>query len=417
MKKKDYILNLCKNAKDASLNLIKFNASDKNEALLLISNKLTDNIQLIISENEKDLIEGKKNKLSSALLDRLKLNEERIISMSDALVKIAKFPDPIGEIEEGWKTETGLWISKVRVPIGVIAMIYESRPNVTIDAASLAIKSSNAIILRGGKEAIYSNKILAKLLREAIKESKLPNNIVQLIEYTDRAMVSELIRAKDYVDCIIPRGGKGLKNAIVENAKVPVIITGAGLCHVYVDEFADKNKVVPIVLNAKTQRTGVCNAIESLLIHSKYSIEYKKEVIDSLIDKNVEVVGCERTRKLNSKVGIAKEEDYATEYLDMKISVKIVDSIDEAINHINTYGTKHSESIITESVGSSERFLNEIDASTVYLNASTRFTDGSEFGFGGEIGISTQKLHARGPMGVKALTTTKYVVRGNGNIR
>lgn len=411
----NYIVNICKNARNASNELIKYSSSDKNEALELISKKLIDNMDIIIKENKKDLVEGKKNKLSSAILDRLELNQSRIESMAKSVLEIAKFKDPIGEIDEGWKTKDGLWISKVRVPIGVIAMIYESRPNVTVDAAALALKSSNAIILRGGKEAINSNKVLASLLKEALKESKLPNNSIELIEYTDRSLVNELLIQTEYIDCVIPRGGKGLKKAIVDNSKVPVIVTGAGLCHAFIDKTADPKKALPIVINAKTQRTGVCNAIETLLIHRDYG--YKNEILDELLLKGVEVVGCKEIVKLNPKISLASKLDYMTEYLDMKISVKIVDSLDEAINHINTYGTKHSETIITESINSSERFLNEIDASTVYLNASTRFTDGSEFGFGGEIGISTQKLHARGPMGVKALTTTKYVVRGDGHIR
>lgn len=412
---KNHLINMCIKARKASIDVLDCSGDKKNKALLQIAEDIIEEKKLIIQMNKMDLDEGKKAGLSSALLDRLELTEERIESMACGLRDMAAFKEPIGEVLDGWRTEGGLDISKVRVPIGVIAMIFESRPNVTIDAAGLSIKSSNAIILRGGKEAINSNIVLSNIARESLKKIGLPEDLVQVVPGTDRALVTELIRANGYVDCIIPRGGKGLKKAIVANATVPVIETGSGVCHLYIHKDADKDMAINIAINAKTQRTGVCNAIESLLIHDDFL--YKKDLIDALIAKGVSINGDEKSILLNENILKASSDDYYNEYLDMIISLKIVSSVEEAIAHINEHGTKHSEAIVTNDILTSELFLNKVDASTVYLNASTRFTDGSEFGFGGEIGISTQKLHARGPMGVRELTTSKYIVRGKGNIR
>ncbi len=412
---KNHLINMCKKARKASNDILDYSGDMKNKALLQIAEDIISQKDLIIEMNKIDLNEGEKAGLSSALLDRLKLTEDRIQSMAQGLRDMAAFKEPIGEVLDGWRTENGLHITKVRVPIGVIGMIFESRPNVTIDAAGLSIKSSNAIILRGGKEAINSNIVLSNIARESLKKVGLPEDLVQVIPGTDRNLVKELVRANDYVDCIIPRGGKGLKKAIIDIATVPVIETGSGVCHLYVHRDADKDMAINIAINAKTQRTGVCNAIESLLIHDDF--EYKNDLIDSLISKGVEIYGDDKSIALNSSIKKASDEDYYNEYLDMKISLKIVSTLEEAIDHINEHGTKHSEAIVTKDVQASEVFLNKVDASTVYLNASTRFTDGSMFGFGGEIGISTQKLRARGPMGVRELTTTKYLVRGNGDVR
>jgi len=413
----NYVIEMGKLAKKASYELSKLDKKKKNEILLTISEGLLKEREIIFLENEKDVENGKNNNLSNAMVDRLIINEKRLISMSEGLITMASLEDPIGEVLNGFTANSGLNISKVRVPIGVIGMIYESRPNVTVDAMGLAFKSGNAIILRGGSEAIYSNRILMKIINKYGAEAGLPIGACQLIEKTDRKYVKDLITMNDYVDVVIPRGGKGLKKRIVSDSTVPTIITGSGLCHMFVDNGYDLKNGVDIVINAKVQRPGVCNAIETLLVHKLYAAEFLPVVIKELQNQGVEVVGCEETIKYAENIEKATEEDFDTEYLDLKISVKVVEDIDDAIKHINKYTTNHSESILTNSYENAEKFLNEIDASTVYVNASTRFTDGAEFGFGGEIGISTQKLHARGPMGLKELTTYKYLVRGNGQIR
>lgn len=412
---KNYMNDILKKAKKASDEMNDVDGGTKNKALLQIAKDLIDQKDIIMQMNRMDIDEGTKNGLSKALIDRLTLSEDRIRSMSAAVLEVAAFKDPIGEVLDGWKTENGLSISKVRVPIGVIGMIFESRPNVTVDAAALAIKSSNVIILRGGKEALNSNMVLSEVVRAAIRKVGMSEDCIQMITGTDRELVTQLITANDYVDCVIPRGGRGLKKAILDNATVPVIETGAGLCHLYVHQDADIDMAINIAINAKTQRTGVCNAIECILVHEKFS--GIKTLVDSLLAKGVEIRGNMNSLIYSDEIKRATDEDYHTEYLDMIVSLKIVKDIDEAIEHINSHGTKHSEAIVTKDVFASERFLNRVDASTVYVNASTRFTDGGEFGFGGEIGISTQKLHARGPMGVRELTTTKYIVRGSGQIR
>lgn len=412
---KNYMNDILKRAKKASEAMNDVDGATKNKALLQIAKDLVDQKDIIMQMNRMDIDEGTKNGLSKALIDRLTLTEERIRSMSAAVLEVAAFKDPIGEVLDGWRTENGLSISKIRVPIGVIGMIFESRPNVTVDAAALAIKSSNVIVLRGGKEALNSNMVLSEVVRAAIRKVGMSEDCVQMITGTDRELVTQLITANEFVDCIIPRGGRGLKKAIMDSATVPVIETGAGLCHLYIHQDADIDMAINIAINAKTQRTGVCNAIECILVHEKFS--GIKALVDSLLAKGVEIRGNMNALIYSPEIKRATDEDYHTEYLDMIVSLKVVKDIDEAIEHINTHSTKHSEAIVTKDVSASERFLNRVDASTVYVNASTRFTDGGEFGFGGEIGISTQKLHARGPMGVRELTTTKYVVRGNGQIR
>jgi glutamate-5-semialdehyde dehydrogenase len=413
----NYVMEMGLLAKKASYKVSKLNKEKKNEILLAVSEGLLKEKEMIFKENKKDVENGKINNLSAALVDRLIINESRLISMADGLKTMISLEDPIGEIINGFVTDNGLNISKVRVPIGVIGMIYESRPNVTVDAMGLAFKSGNAIILRGGSEAINSNRILMKIINKYGIESGLPEGACQLIEKTDRKYVKDLITLDEYIDVVIPRGGKGLKKRIVNDATVPTIITGSGLCHMFVDNGYDIKNAVDIVINSKVQRPGVCNAIETLLVHESYAEEFLPKVVEGLKNNNVEVLGCKKTLQYVKNIEMATDEDFDTEYLDLKISIKIVKDFDEAVKHINMHTTNHSESILTNSYENSERFLNEIDASTVYVNASTRFTDGAEFGFGGEIGISTQKLHARGPMGLKELTTYKYIVRGKGQIR
>lgn len=411
------IREMAKQARGASRKLAVLGTKEKNQILEAMAVALDARKKEIFDANALDVAAGRENGLSSAMIDRLIINEERLIGMQEGLRTMISLSDPVGEVESGWKLENGIHASKVRVPIGVIGMIYESRPNVTVDASGLALKSGNSIILRGGKEALETNKILATVLNDSGIEAGMPQGAVQLISSTDRALVKDLVTMDDLVDVIIPRGGKGLKNAIVAQASVPVIITGAGICHIYVDKDADLEMALPIIENAKIQRPGVCNAIETLLIHKDVDAKWIKSMIVSLKSKGVEVLGCEKTRALAHDVGLAVQEDWGTEYLSLKISIKVVEDIEAAMEHIEMYGTRHSESIITENINAAELFLNGVDASAVYVNASTRFTDGSVFGFGGEIGISTQKIHARGPMGLHALTTTKYILRGQGQIR
>jgi glutamate-5-semialdehyde dehydrogenase len=411
-----YIEEICKNAKKASRELTSLSAKKKNIILRAMSDALINSVDEILLENNKDIENGKKKNLSEAFLDRLKLNKERIEGMSKSLIKIADFQDPIGETVKGWKLENQLKIDQVRVPIGVIAMIFESRPNVTVDAAGLCLKSGNTIILRGGSDAINSNKVLSKIIIEAGIKAGMPKGAVQLIEKTDRKLVGELLSEVKYIDAVIPRGGKSLKKAINETSKVPVIETGAGVCHLYIDEFADDKMGVDILINGKTQRPGVCNALETLLIHES-KLGLLGEIEKRLKEKKVEIIADTRASKYLKDFKLATEADWEEEYLSLKISIKTVASIEEAIDHIEKYSTKHSEAIITASFENSEKFLQEVDSACVYVNASTRFTDGGEFGFGGEIGISTQKLHARGPMGIRELTTTKYIIRGNGQVR
>ena len=414
-----YIEEMGKKAKETSKKLLTLDTRTKNKALVMIAEELINKKEEIKEANRLDLENGKKEGLSFALLDRLELTDKRIEAMSQGLMEIAAFTDPIGEILSGWKHKNGMTIEKKRVPLGVLGIIYESRPNVTVDSAGLAIKSSNAVILRGSANAINSNIYLSRLFNETGVKAGLPENSVQLIENTDRALVNEMVKMNKYIDVLIPRGGKGLKKFIIENATIPVIETGAGVCHVFVDESAKIDNILPIIKNAKTQRPSTCNSIETVLVHKNIAEKILPEVTDMLIKSGVELRYSREALDIvnRSDVKPANEEDFGAEYLDMIMSLKLVENVDEAIEYINEHSTQHSDSIITESIDNAEKFLNEVDSAAVYLNASTRFSDGGEFGYGGEIGISTQKLHARGPMGVRELTTTKYIIRGNGQIR
>lgn len=390
---------------------------EKNKALLAIAQSLRNSSETIINENKTDLENGSKNGLSAGMLDRLLLDQKRIEDIAKAVEDIAALPDPCGRLLEETTRPNGLVIKKVSVPIGVIGIIFESRPNVTADAAVLCLKSSNAVILRGGKEAIHSNIAIVAAMRSALAACGFDENCIQLVTDTSRESANQMMRMNGYIDCLIPRGGKGLIRSVVENSTVPVIETGSGNCHIYVDESADIDMAANIIFNAKTQRISVCNACESLVIHSGILNRALPVIKKQLDEKQVEMRGDARAMLTAEGVLPASEEDFAAEYLDYKISVKTVDSLDEAIKHINKYSTGHSESIITQNEEHAREFMQRVDSSSVYVNASTRFTDGGEFGLGAEIGISTQKLHARGPMGLRELTTTKYLIFGNGQVR
>ncbi|GAA0297801.1 glutamate-5-semialdehyde dehydrogenase [Gracilibacillus halotolerans] len=411
------LLTKAKNAKLAAREIAKNSTEDKNKALLAISDGLRKNVDYLTSENKKDIESGRNQGLHDSLIDRLVLNQQRIIDMADALVQLTELNDPIGSVMEEWTRPNGLKIEKVRVPIGVIGMIYEARPNVTVDAASLSLKTSNAVLLRGSSSAIHSNKALEKVIHEALEGTNVPVEAVQLLEDTSRETAAKMFQLNEYLDVLIPRGGQKLINTVVKNSSIPVLETGAGNCHLYIDESADKNMAIEVAINAKTQRPSVCNAIETILIDQKWADKNGAELLSQLQEANVKIHGDDWTVKHAENVVPATEEDYATEYLDNIVAIKTVESVDEAIQHINTYGTSHSESIITENDAHAIQFLNEVDAAAVYHNASTRFTDGFEFGFGAEIGISTQKLHARGPMGLEALTSMKYQLHGEGQIK
>ena len=404
-------------AKDVSRILNNLGSREKNMGLEEAARALLEGEDEILAANEEDCEKAASNGMSQGLLDRLRLTPARINSMADGLLQVASLEDPVGEVLSMKKRPNGLMIGKKRVPLGVIAMIYESRPNVTSDAFGLCFKSGNAVILKGGSDALRSNQAIVKCLREGLARAGLPEDGVQLVEDTSRDTTRELMRLNEYVDVLIPRGGAGLIRSVVENSTVPVIETGTGNCHIYVDETADLNMALDIIYNAKTQRVGVCNACESLVVHRLVAGKFLPLLKKRLADKNVEIRADEDARAIVPEFKAATEADWGTEYLDYILSLKIVDSVEEAIAHINRYNTGHSESIITSDYFNAQQFLNEIDAAAVYVNASTRFTDGEEFGFGAEIGISTQKLHARGPMGLKELTTTKYIIYGDGQIR
>jgi len=409
-------MELFESAKKASKEIAKLTSSKKNDILFNLAANLDKFRQDIISANQRDLENAKKLNLKESLIDRLVLNDKRIDAMIIGVEEIIKQDDPVGIVESGSIRPNGLKINKVRVPIGVIGIIYESRPNVTIDAAALCIKSGNSSILRGGKEANYSNLALGDIVKRSLFDLGLDENIVSVIIDPDRSIMNKMLKAKKYIDLIIPRGGESLISYVVENSLIPVVKHDKGVCHVYVDQFADKDMAIKIALNAKVSRPGVCNAMETLLVHHAVADEFLTEMVELYNSHNVEMLGCPRAQKYNY-VKPAEESDWSTEYLDLKVSIKIVDSLTEAIEHINRYGSGHSDAIVTDNYSNALEFLDSVDSAAVYVNASTRFTDGGEFGLGAEIGISTQKLHCRGPMGAKDLTTTKYQIFGTGQIR
>lgn len=406
-----------RSAREAARKLRTISTSQKDQALFAMAQALRERQGEILAANKIDLENGKERGLGSALLDRLALSESRIEGIACGLEELASLPDPIGQVERMWKRPNGLQIGLARVPLGVVAMIYEARPNVTADAAGLCLKAGNAVVLRGGSEAIHSNLAIGKVIGEAAVAAGLPQGAISVVENTDRALVTELIRLRGYIDVVIPRGGAGLIRTVVEGATVPVIETGVGNCHTYVDQAADLQMALEIAINAKVQRPGVCNAMETLLVHEDVAQALLPKLGEELTKAKVEVRGCMRTCQLIPQAIPATDEDWATEYLDYILAIKVVSSFDEAISHIIRYSTGHSEAIVTEDYSAARSFLDQIDAAAVYVNASTRFTDGGQFGLGAEIGISTQKLHARGPMGLTALTTTKYIIYGSGQIR
>ena len=411
------LIQLGKQAKKAATALGTAGIEEKNQALLAVADALVSETAYLLAENAKDIANAKENGMSEALIDRLSLTEARIEGMAEGIRQVSALEDPIGEIMDMKKRPNGLLIGKKKVPLGVIGIIYESRPNVTADAFSLCFKTGNAVILRGGSDALHSNMAITAVIRQTLEKQGMNPDAIQLVEDTRRETATKLMQLNEYLDVLIPRGGAGLIQSVVKNATVPVIETGTGNCHVFVDEFADLDMAVSIIINAKTQRLGTCNTCESLVIHNKVAEQMIPAITKALKEKDIEIRGDERSCQIDPYIIHATEEDWGTEYLDRIISMKTVDSIDEAILHINTYNTKHSEAIVTANYYNAQKFLDEIDAAAVYVNASTRFTDGFEFGFGAEIGISTQKIHARGPMGLDALTTTKFVIYGDGQIR
>ena len=409
--------NLCALAKEAKYEIAGLDTEKKNSALIRIADLLVKESESIIMANARDIAAATTKGMSIPLIDRLRLSDDRIKAMAEGLKQVAELPDPLTDVLEEWERPNGLKLKKVRVPLGVIGIIYESRPNVTADAFALTFKSGNAVILKGGSDALYSNTAITSVIRKGLKEEGINENAISLIESTDRETTVRFMQMRDYVDVLIPRGSAGLIRSVVENSKIPVIETGAGNCHIYIDAAADLNKAKSIVVNAKAQRLGVCNAAESLLIHESVAQSIFPDIARALHDKSVELRGDETALASSEFVVPASEEDYGKEYLDLMMSVKTVKDVDEAIAHINKYSTHHSEAIITEDEAAAEKFLQGVDSACVYVNASTRFTDGFEFGFGAEIGISTQMLHARGPMGLKELTSYKYQIRGNGQVR
>lgn len=412
-----YVEELGRKAKAAESFIAAASTMQKNNALSAISKALIENAALIISENSKDLEAAAQNGMSAAMQDRLRLDEKRIAGMAKSVDELVALNDPVGEIISGTIRPNGLQIVKTRVPLGVIGIIFESRPNVTVDAAALCLKAGNAVILKGGKEAVSSNKCLGDIMRKAVETAGLPADIIQVVADTSRETTAELMRLNSCLDVLIPRGGAGLIQAVVNQATVPVIETGTGNCHIFVDASADLEMAVNITDNSKTSRPSVCNAAESLLVHRDCAEKFLPMIAERFREHNVKIYGCSRTAAILGSIEPASENEYSREFLDYAISVKVVDSIDEAIAHIRRFGTKHSECIVTKSLDSARKFQHEVDAAAVYVNASTRFTDGGEFGLGAEIGISTQKLHARGPMGLNELTTVKYLVNGDGQIR
>lgn len=414
---REELLEQGRRAKEAARKLAVASTGDKNRALHAMAERLLDQQDRILAANAVDMEGGREKGLSKALLDRLLLTEKRIQDMAQGLREVAALPDPVGEISEMVTRSNGLQIGRMRVPLGVVGMIYEARPNVTVDATGLCLKAGNAVLLRGGSEAIHSNRVLVEILREALPAAGLPEDAVQLVQTTDREAVDVMVKMHGYLDVIIPRGGAGLIRRVIENATVPVIETGVGNCHVYIDEGADLEKAINIAVNAKCQRPGVCNAMETLLVHARVAPQVLPRLGEIYAEKGVELRACPKAMPFLPGAKPAAEEDWATEFLDLILAVKVVDSYEEAVEHIHRYSTGHSEAIVTENYTRAQDFLKRIDAAAVFVNASTRFTDGGQFGFGAEIGISTQKLHARGPMALRELTTYKFIILGQGQIR
>ncbi|WP_332633915.1 glutamate-5-semialdehyde dehydrogenase [Halalkalibacter flavus] len=406
-----------KKASECARELATKTTTEKNEALEAIAQQLLQEEEYLLTENKKDIQIARNNGTNEGIIDRLTLTSTRLKDMAEGIRQVISLTDPVGESLASIERPNGLQIQKVRVPLGVIGMIYEARPNVTIDASSLCLKAGNAVLLRGSSSAIHSNTALVKVVQRALEKTTIPVEAIQLIEDTSRATATEMFTLNEYLDVLIPRGGASLIQSVVKNASVPVLETGVGNCHLYIDHNADTNMAISVAVNAKTQRPSVCNAVETILVNSNWATDHFDSLLQALSDKNVAFVGDERTRSFNSRIEAANEVDWADEFLDLKVALKVVDSLDEAIEHIHQYGTKHSEAIISEDAENVANFLNKVDAAAVYHNASTRFTDGFEFGFGAEIGISTQKLHARGPMGLEALTSTKYIVHGTGQVK
>lgn len=411
------IKTLAQKAHKASRRMALLKTAEKNSALKKMAAALKKSTEYLVKENRKDLKAGKSAGLSSALMDRLLLNDKRIDGMIECLLDTMKLKDPCGEVLETFKRPNGLVIEKVRVPIGTVGIIYESRPNVTSDCIGLCLKSGNAVILKGGKEAFYSNRAIYKVLKESLKGTPVPPDAIQLIPSTDRRAVTDLLKLDQFVDLIVPRGGEGLIRFVAENSRIPVVKHYKGVCHTYVDKDADLKMAKSICVNAKTQRPGVCNAMETMLVHKDVAKKFLPDVIADLKEKGVQIRGCAKTRQIVKGIKAATEKDWFEEYLDLILAVKVVDSLDDAIEHINTYGSRHSDAIVTDNKASAQTFLDAVDAACLYVNASTRFTDGYEFGFGAEVGVSTDKLHVRGPMGLEGLTTYKYAVRGTGQIK
>ncbi len=406
-----------KKAKKIAGELVVKSTNQKNKALAAIAEQLIVETPYILKENERDIEKGKAKGMSASLLDRLMLNEQRIIDMTEGIRQLIDLRDPVGQCVTAWERPNGLSIREMRVPLGVVGMIYEARPNVTVDAATICLKTGNAVILRGSSSATYSNKAIVAVIHRALKQTSLPPESVQLIEDTSRDSAKQLFTLNEYLDVLIPRGGKQLIDSVVREASVPVLETGAGNCHIFIDETADKQMAFDIIVNAKTQRPSVCNATETIILHENWAQRFGTELFSFLKERGVGLRGDKKVLAIDSAIVPASAEDWGTEFLSLTLAVKMVSSVEEAIDHINTYGSMHSEAIITENEENVSKFFTSVDAAALYHNASTRFTDGFEFGFGAEIGISTQKLHVRGPMGLSALTSTKYVIRGNGQIR
>jgi len=414
---RSYVIEIAENAKRAAGKLARLSTDVKNRALLHMADELIRETDALIRENQKDLNHARDKSLSAAMMDRLTLKESTVLAMATGLREVAALPDPVGKVTSMWRRPNGLLVGKMRIPLGVIGIIYEARPNVTADAAALCLKSGNAVILRGGSEAIHSNIAIARVLQSSLREEAVPEEAIQVIQTTDREAVREMLQLDEHIDLIIPRGGEDLIRAVVSESKIPVIKHYKGVCHIFVDASADVDMAIALCMNAKTQRPGVCNAMETLLVHQDIAGGFLPVMARHFVEAGVILKGCDKTRAILPDVEKAQEDDWYREYLDLILSVRVVSGMDEAVSHIEKYGSLHTESIITKSYENAQRFLNEVNSSTVLVNASTRFSDGFELGLGAEIGISTTKLHAYGPMGLEELTTTKFIIYGNGQVR